>query len=111
MLKLVTHQTILYADRGDRRKSPGVAGAAIAIFADHRDRAIFIRHPMEPKIKAEEPHCRDQRKNLPSMSAAIYGENRLVCRRLKNVQNGSVSGRVNVFKRLCYSFASQMEVS
>ena len=38
--KLAAHLAILYADRGDRRKSPGVLGAAIAIFADHRDRRI-----------------------------------------------------------------------
>ena len=31
---------ILYADRRDRRKSPGVPGAAIAIFVDRRDRRI-----------------------------------------------------------------------
>ena len=30
----------LYADRSDRRKSPGVPGAGIAIFADRRDRRI-----------------------------------------------------------------------
>ena len=28
----MTHQAILYVDRGDRRKSPGVPGAAITIF-------------------------------------------------------------------------------
>ena len=39
-LKPATHLAILYADRRDRRKSPGVPGAAIAIFADHRDRRI-----------------------------------------------------------------------
>ena len=33
-LKPATHLAILYA--GDRRKSPGVPGAAIAIFADRR---------------------------------------------------------------------------
>ena len=33
-VKPATHLTILYADRCDRRKSPGVRGAAIAIFAD-----------------------------------------------------------------------------
>ena len=33
-LKPATHLAILYADRGDRRKSPGVPGAAIAILAD-----------------------------------------------------------------------------
>ena len=32
-LKPATHLAILYADRRDWRKSPGVAGAAIAIFA------------------------------------------------------------------------------
>ena len=37
-IKPVTHLAILYADRGDRRKSPGVPGAAMAIFADRRDR-------------------------------------------------------------------------
>ena len=39
-IKPATHLAILYADRGDRRKSPGVPGAAIAIFADRRDRRI-----------------------------------------------------------------------
>ena len=39
-LKPATHLAILYADRGDRRKSPGVPGAAIAIFADRRDRRV-----------------------------------------------------------------------
>ena len=36
--KPAAHLAILYADCGDRRKSPGVPGAAIAIFADRRDR-------------------------------------------------------------------------
>ena len=40
ILKPATHLAILYADRRDRRKSPGVPGAAIAIFADRRDRRI-----------------------------------------------------------------------
>ena len=39
-IKPATHLAILYADRRDRRKSPGVPGAAIAIFADRRDRRI-----------------------------------------------------------------------
>ena len=39
-VKLVTHLAILYTDRGDARKSPGVPGAAIAVFADRRDRRI-----------------------------------------------------------------------
>ena len=39
-LKPATHLAILYADSGDRRKSAGVPGAAIAIFADRRDRRI-----------------------------------------------------------------------
>ena len=39
-LKPATHLTIFYADRRDRRKSQGVPGAAIAIFADRRDRPI-----------------------------------------------------------------------
>ena len=39
-LKPATHLAILYADRRDRRKSPGVPGAAIAIYADRRDRRI-----------------------------------------------------------------------
>ena len=33
-------------------------------------RAIFIRHPMEPGIKTEVPHCRDRRKK--SLKAAKY---------------------------------------
>ena len=41
-LKPATHLAILYADRRDRRKSPGVPGAAIAIFADRRDRRIKL---------------------------------------------------------------------
>ena len=36
-VKPVTHLAILYADR---QKSPGVSGAAMAIFADRRDRRI-----------------------------------------------------------------------
>ena len=39
-LKPATHLAILYADRGDRRKSPGVPGTSIAVFADRRDRRI-----------------------------------------------------------------------
>ena len=39
-LKPAIHLAILYADRCDRRKSPGVPGAAIAIFSDRRDRRI-----------------------------------------------------------------------
>ena len=39
-IKPATHLAILYADRRNRRKSPGVPGAAIAIFADRRDRGI-----------------------------------------------------------------------
>ena len=39
-LKPATHLAILYADCRDQRKSPGVPGAAIAIFADRRDRRI-----------------------------------------------------------------------
>ena len=35
-LKPATYLAILYADGRDRRKSPGVPGAAIAIFADRR---------------------------------------------------------------------------
>ena len=39
-VKPTTHFAILYADRRDRRKSPGEPGAAIAIIADRRDRRI-----------------------------------------------------------------------
>ena len=39
-LKPATHLAILYADRGDWRKSPGVPGAAIPIFVRCRDRRI-----------------------------------------------------------------------
>ena len=39
-IKPATHLAILYADRRDRRKSPGVPGAEIAIFADCRDRPL-----------------------------------------------------------------------
>ena len=38
--KPATRLAILYADRRDRPKLPGVPGAAIAIFADCRDRRI-----------------------------------------------------------------------
>ena len=41
-LKPVTHLAILYADGGDRRKSPGVPGAAMAIFTDRRDQRIKL---------------------------------------------------------------------
>ena len=41
-VKPATHLAILYADCGDRRKSPGVPGGAIAIFADLRDRRIKL---------------------------------------------------------------------
>ena len=34
----VTHYAILYADRRERRKSPSVPGAAIAVFADRLNR-------------------------------------------------------------------------
>ena len=40
LFKPATHLAILYADRRDRRKSPGVPGAAIAIFTDRCDRRI-----------------------------------------------------------------------
>ena len=39
-LKPATHLATLYADRRDGRKSSGAPGAAIAIFADRRDRLI-----------------------------------------------------------------------
>ena len=39
-LNPATHLASLYADRRNRRKSPGVPGAAIAVFADRRDRRI-----------------------------------------------------------------------
>ena len=38
----MTQPAILYADRGDRRKSPGVPGAATAIFADRSDQRIKL---------------------------------------------------------------------
>ena len=39
-LNPATHLVLLYADRRDRQKSPGVPGTAIAIFADRRERRI-----------------------------------------------------------------------
>ena len=39
-LRPATHLAILYADPGDRRKSPGVPGAAIAVLADRGDRRL-----------------------------------------------------------------------
>ena len=76
-VKPSTHWVILYADRRERRKSPGVPGAAIAIFADRRDRRIKspicgISHEFSIL-----PHRRDRRKKSPSVSASIGGENRL----------------------------------
>ena len=43
ILKPATDLAILYTDRGDRRKSPGVSGATIAIFANRCDRRIKSR--------------------------------------------------------------------
>ena len=43
ILKPATHLVILYTDRDDLRKLPGVSGAAITIFADRRDRRIKSR--------------------------------------------------------------------
>ena len=40
LVKPATHLAILYTDHRDRRKSPGVPGAAIVIFASHGDRRI-----------------------------------------------------------------------
>ena len=39
-LNPATRLAILYADRRDRRKSPGVPSAAVAIFADRCDRRL-----------------------------------------------------------------------
>ena len=57
-VKPATHLAILYADRRDRRKSPGVPGAAIAIFADRRDRRII----------ADIWHVRYRRLNSPAFA-------------------------------------------
>ena len=38
----MTQIAILYADRGDQRKSPGVPGAATAILADRSDQRIRL---------------------------------------------------------------------
>ena len=38
----MTQLPILYSDRGDRRKSPGVPGAATAIFADRSDQRMKL---------------------------------------------------------------------
>ena len=40
-------------------------------------RAIFIRHPMEPGIKAEVPHWRDRRIKSPGVSPAYTATKRL----------------------------------
>ena len=64
-VKPATHLAIFYADRRDRRKSPVVPGAAIAIFA-------AILHEF-----SKLPHRRDRRKKSPGVSASIGGENRL----------------------------------
>ena len=47
------------------------------VFASLSPFCLIKRHPMEPEIKAEVPHCRDWRKKSLRMSAAICGENRL----------------------------------
>ena len=39
-VKPATHLAILYADRGERRNSPGVPGAVMASFRDRCDRRI-----------------------------------------------------------------------
>ena len=55
---------ILYAERRDRRKSPGVPGAAIAIFTDRRDRRI-----KSPIYLACHPHVRYRRSvSVPAIS-------------------------------------------
>ena len=41
LLKPVTHLAILYADRCDWRKLPGVPGAAFAIFANRRIKLLI----------------------------------------------------------------------
>ena len=46
--KPATHMAILYADRGDRRKSPGVPAAPIAIFADRQYLACQISRLSSP---------------------------------------------------------------
>ena len=38
----MTQLPILYSDLGDRRKSPGVPGAATAIFADRSEQRIRL---------------------------------------------------------------------
>ena len=100
----LTHLAILYRDRRDRRKSPGVPGAAIAIFADRRDRrikspisgmhspsvpdpAIFYANRCKLPVKSinqvgrfyhmnnvEVPHRRDRRKKSPGVFASIAGD-------------------------------------
>ena len=64
-LKPETHLAILYADRRDRRKSPGVPGAAID----------FCRSPRSAYKIADIQHVRYRRLNSPSVPvlAILYG--------------------------------------
>ena len=58
-LKPATHLAILYADRHDRRKSPGVPGAAVAIFRQSPRSAYKI---------ADIWHVRYRRLNSPAFA-------------------------------------------
>ena len=73
-LKPATHLAILYADRGDRRKSPGVPGAAIAISPSSLLKASntpgdFIRRSRRSAYKiADIWHVRYGRLNSPAFA-------------------------------------------
>ena len=55
-LKPATHLAILHADRDDRRKSPDVPGAAIAIFADLRPATADIWHVRYRRLNSPNEH-------------------------------------------------------
>ena len=103
ILKPATHLAI-FADRRDRRKLPGVPGAAIAIFAGRRDRriykirrhspsvpvpAMFYAHQCESPVKSinqvgrfyhdfsERSSMEPGKVEVPGVSSSIGGENHL----------------------------------
>ena len=91
VFKPATHLAILYADRRDQRKSPGVPGAAIAIFADRRDQirrhapsvpvpAIFYVHRCELAVKSINQVGRFYHMTMLKCHIAVIGEkNRQLC--------------------------------
>ena len=58
---------------------------AVAILFVTLVRAIFKRHPTEPGMKAEVPHCRNGQKNSPSVPAATCNDQIRWDRRIKSL--------------------------